>query len=463
MIEEVSITEEQKNNILTLQEGHFVDLKAIEIAPAKLTRTVSAFANAEGGELYVGIDENKQTGERAWRGFANVESANGFIQIFEALFPLGDSFSYIFLKCSGALGLVLKVEVRKTHDIKKASDKIPYIRRGAQNLPITTPEDLRRLELNKGITTFEVETVPVDKNLITNSVHIIQFMLEVIPTNEPEIWLRKQQLIRDEKPTVAGVLLFAEEPQALLPKRCAIKIYRYKTIEKEGTRDTLAFDPITIEGNLYEQIGLAIEKTVEVIETIPVLGEEGLERFSYPRIALHEIITNAVLHRDYSIADDVHVRIFDNRIEIESPGKLPGHVTVENILRERFARNPALVRLINKFPDPPNKDVGEGLNTAFEEMRKLRLKDPLIIEDENSVVVVIKHEPLASPDNLIMEFLENNPEINNRTARKICHIGDANDMKRIFARMIASGLIERIEGPGRGGGSAAYRKKVKQD
>src|SRR5690606_26641771 len=105
---------------------------------------------------------------------------------------------------------------------------------------------------------------------------------------------------------------------------------------------------------------------------------------------------NAVLHRDYSIAADVHIRIFDNRIEVESPGKLPGHVTAANILDEQSARNPKLVRLINKFPNPPNKDVGEGLNTAFDAMKRLRLKEPTIAELENAVIVNIRHDPLAS-------------------------------------------------------------------
>src|SRR5438552_951508 len=167
-------------------------------------------------------------------------------------------------------------------------------------------------------------------------------------------------------------MLFADEPQAALPKRSAIKIYRYKTTDPEGSRDNLAFDPITIEGCLYEQIYAAVAKTVEVIQDVQILDEEeGFQSVRYPFETLHEIITNAVLHRDYSVADDVHVRIFDNRIEVESPGRLPAHVTVQNILRERFARNGQIVRLINKFPEPPNKDVGEGLNTAFAAMKQL--------------------------------------------------------------------------------------------
>jgi len=64
---------------------------------------------------------------------------------------------------------------------------------------------------------------------------------------------------------------------------------------------------------------------------------------TYPHETLHEIITNAVLHRDYSIPVDVHVRIYDDRIEVESPGRLPGHVTKQNILDEQSARNPKIV------------------------------------------------------------------------------------------------------------------------
>ena len=66
--------------------------------------------------------------------------------------------------------------------------------------------------------------------------------------------------------------------------------------------------------------------------------------------------------------------------------------------KSRFARNGNIVRVINKFPDPPHKDVGEGLNTAFEAMRNLRLKDPIISELDNSVIVRIRHEKLASAE-----------------------------------------------------------------
>ncbi len=174
-------------------------------------------------------------------------------------------------------------------------------------------------------------------NDITNSEVVIDFLIRVVPTAEPEVWLAKQRLIVKDRPTVAGVMLFSDEPQAILPKRSAIKVFRYKTKAEAGERDFLVGDPVTVEGPAYNLIYEAVSESKRILEGIEKLGPAGMEPVAYPDEALHEVITNAVLHRDYSIPADVQVRIFDNRVEIESPGRLPGHITRANILREQFA------------------------------------------------------------------------------------------------------------------------------
>ena len=456
-IDLIEITEEQAVLLIQLQEGHFHDLKSKEIAPGSMTKTMSAFANADGGELYVGIEETARG--RRWNGFANTEAANGHIQAFEALFPLGDYFDYQLFQTPNYPGLVLKAEIRKTADIRYATNGKAYLRRGAQNLPQESEDQLTRLCFNKGIASFENETVRDELRNVTNSVTIIDFLLNIVPTAEPEPWLRKQQLIRGDLPTVCCELLYNDEPQIVLPK-AAVKIYRYRTSEAEGSRETLEFDPITIEGPVYDLIRGAVAKTVEIIEDIPVLGKVGLEKIEYPREAIHEIITNAVIHRDYSLNDDIHVRIFDNRIEVQSPGRLPAHITIRNILDERFARNPSLVRLINKFPEPPNKDVGEGLNTAFDAMRRLNLKEPVVSEKENAVMVTLRHEQLASAEEVIVQYLTENESINNSRAREICHEPSDSKIRKTFAKMIEAGLIERV--PGKSGKAAAYRQPARR-
>lgn len=200
------------------------------------------------------------------------------------------------MKCSTRPGIVLHVLVSRTPGIVKATDGKAYVRRGAQNLPQDTAEQLRRLGFAKGEISFEGHPVSAAKELIIDSPVTRDYLKVVIPNYQaqPEAWLRKQLLIVNDMPTVAGLLLFAEEPQAQIPKRCGIKIYRYKTAELHGFRDVLEFIPITVEGCLYEQIKKAVSVTIQEVEKIPKMGEQGLEKITYPHEAIHEIITNAV-------------------------------------------------------------------------------------------------------------------------------------------------------------------------
>ena len=458
MIEHIAIDDAEVQRIFGLEESHYLDVKRIEATPGKLTKLVSAFANTAGGELFLGIGERKERGKkvRFWKGYDDVEAANSFLVALESVAPLGTHYKATFLSSDGQDGRVLHLIVFKTRDITYATDGHAYVRRGAQNIRVLGDDGFHRLRLDKGIVSFEDETVAVAPEDITNSVVVNEFILNVVPSAEPEEWLEKQNLLISAKPTVAGLLLFSDEPQAALPKRSAIKVYRYKTRDVEGGRETLDIDPITIEGCSYDQIQSAVERTKDLVEGIKRLGKAGLEPIAYPDETLHEIITNAVLHRDYSIASDVHVRIFDNRIEVESPGKLPGHVTSANILHEQSARNPKVVRIINKFPNPPNKDVGEGLNTAFEAMRRLRLKNPEIVESDNSVTVYIRHESLASPHEAVMSYLERNAEITNRIGRELTGTRSENTMKEVFLQLNKRNLIERV--PGKRGNKAAWQK-----
>ena len=155
-IEEIKIGDSQRDKILNLDENHFADLKSKEVKPSKLTKTISGFSNAVGGEVFVGINEKveNEIKIRKWEGFKDIEAGNGHIQIFEELFPLGESYEYNFLSHPLETGLVLQVLVKKNKDIIKASDGVVYKRRGAQNIPITDPVSLERLKLDKGISSF---------------------------------------------------------------------------------------------------------------------------------------------------------------------------------------------------------------------------------------------------------------------------------------------------------------------
>lgn len=443
--QEHQITETELLRIFKIEENHFNDFKAKDITGKKFSKIVSAFANASGGDIYIGIREENKTKIKHWEGFASIEDANSFIQVLDSISNVEYFYEIDFLKHPTLCTYVLKVTIFKTNAIVYTTDNKIFVRKGAQSLPADTTEKIRRLELDKGITSYENEIVGESEiSDATESNIYREFSEAIIPETEPKKWLAKQRLLRGDKLTVAGELLFSDEPQICLPKRSSIKIFRYKTTGM-ADRDTLFEAPITIEGCVYKLIYSAVSKTKEIIESIRKLGSV-FENIEYPEETLHEIITNAVLHRDYSITTDIQIRVFDNRVEVESPGKLPGHVTIDNILDAQAARNPKIVRLINKFPDAPNKDVGEGLNTAFEAMNKLRLKAPEISELENSVLVVIKHEKLASPEEIVIEYLLNNDSIKNGTGRTITGIKSENTMKNVFYRLRDRGFIVLVKG-----------------
>jgi ATP-dependent DNA helicase RecG len=452
-LERVQVTAGQVDILLGLGEDYYVDYKAREVQPAKLSKWVSAFANSSGGDIYVGVDE-PSPGVFVWRGFGRPEDANAHVSTLQELFPPSDSFAYYLLSAADQPGYVLKVEVSKTRDIRVATDKKAYRRAGASVQAVQSEEGLGLLRLQKGITSHEQVTVDAPIDIISDSYQVTEFVSTVVPLSEAEPWLKKQLLIREGKPTVAGMVLFADEPQTVLPKASVI-VYRYASDEQTGSRDRLVGSKThLIEGSAYAQIAEAVRLTSELIEEVK---DQDLQPVQYPTETLHEIITNAVIHRDYSMKDNVHVRVFDDRVEVESPGPLPGHVTPQNILNARFSRNETIERLLHKFPNPPNKNVGEGLNTAFDAMTKMRLADPEIVERGDNVLVYIRHQPLDSPATLVLNHLTEKGTINNGQGRALTGIARDPDMRKVFERMIEQGAIERVPGTIKGGSKYRLR------
>lgn len=250
----------------------------------------------------------------------------------------------------------------------------------------------------------------------------------------------------DWTPSVASILLFSENPSAILPKQCAIRIVRYDTDGEDIDRDALTEDNIAIEAPLYQQIKMAYSKIEEYLSKNKVWKIEGLVETKYPKETIWEILVNTVIHRDYSISDNVLISIFNNRVEFKSPGRFAGFVTPENILDNRFSRNSKIVRILSKYKNSPNKDLGEGINTAFQRMRSMGLRIPEITENGNYVKIILRHSSNEEPEILIMKFIEKNGEINNRQARDLIGLESSEKVTYQFSKLRDKGLIQRKEG-----------------
>jgi ATP-dependent DNA helicase RecG len=440
----------QNNEVLELsirQEGHFYDKKAKEIDGKKIQKIACAFANADGGDFIIGIkdDKDEPNPNDRWNGFITKEEFNF---VFQNLMEVKPSVPYLatFLKNSLNNSYALQVTVEKSEKVHNTADNTVYIRVSAQSLPLKDPQKIQELSFAKGETSYE-DLIYRDARAedIFDSLEMKRFLKDYAPQSDPIDFTVNQNLVdrTSYEPKMSGLLLFNDNPVLLLPRKCGIKITRYDTSEKVPEREHLK-EQVNIEGSLYEQIHKASEAISNLMSNVKIWTPKGLDTVKYPEETIWEILVNAVIHRDYSISDDVHILIFNNRIEINSPGKLPGYVTEENVLEARYSRNTKIVRTLNRYKNPPNKDMGEGLNTAFQRMKDWRLKEPTLKVEGNYVKVIIAHTPIASPEETIMEFLHNNDKIKNGQARELTGIKSENKMKGIFYKLRDQKLIKPV-------------------
>lgn len=195
--------------------------------------------------------------------------------------------------------------------------------------------------------------------------------------------------------TVAAVLLFGDHPQTWLPE-AGVRVLRYQGTERgTGARQRL-LDDVRIEGSIPDQLNKAREEVFARLPTRQALAASGrFERVGLiPQDAWLEGLVNAVVHRSYSISGDhVRVEIFDDRVEIESPGRFPGIADAGDPLHmTRFARNPRIARVCADLHF--GQELGEGIRRMYEETRLAGLADPMYRQTSGSVRVTLSATPV---------------------------------------------------------------------
>ncbi|MFI1454275.1 ATP-binding protein [Streptomyces roseus] len=451
--------------LIEREESHFWDHKSFRSKGAVIQKIAVALANSDGGEFIVGIEDSGKdaAGLDRWRGFNNIEEATIVLEALARDVNPPAPFSVEFLSVDGneERGLACLVGIRKSESIHFTADHKVFVRRAAATLPISG-QAVTDLTLAKGARSYEDQLLAdYDKDDLAAEEELEFFLQGLSPSTSPAEFIRKQRLIdrNSGAARVSAGILYAESPPAVVPKRCAVKVARYNTKEQNPRREHLAATPLTIEGPARRVIDETISTVTSLIESVSVLQTSGeMAPVKYPPEVLKEIIVNAVIHRDYNVSDDILVYVFDNRVEVRSPGVLPGNMTLTNLLLERFSRNPTIVRLLNKYPDPPNKDIGEGLRTVVAKMAEAKLQSPKFAIEGNYFVVNLGHTPLARPHEIVMDYLSNHDEITNVIARDLTGIPSENSMKDVFYALRKAGKLEMV--PGKRGNKSAWRKVI---
>ena len=265
--------------MVTRDEDHFFDRKALGASGRTVQKVAVALANADGGEVAIGIadDGDEPIPDNRWRGAAKVEDFNGHLQaISEIRPPLAAEYS--LLEAPSRSGIVLLVRVDKRSDVHQTADGSVYVRKGAQSLPLKDPQRILELQFAKGASSFEDQVLPAAATEeVSEGKELRKFLAEYSPKSDPLEFALNQNLVdrRTWEPRVAGILLFNDSPVAILPRKCSVKIVRYETKEDDPERDQLK-SIVTLEGPLYPLIHDTVAKVTETMSSVAIWSTTGL-------------------------------------------------------------------------------------------------------------------------------------------------------------------------------------------
>jgi ATP-dependent DNA helicase RecG len=370
----------------------------------ELAETLAALANAHGGAIIVGVSGRGKKIE----GVADVESARlaaldaalactpPLVLPLPAAAPHGDT-ALLLLEVPSGLPHVYSVHGK-------------YLRRaGAANQPIP-PDALRKLLIERGETSWErmapagATLDDLDPNKLSAYVQrsgpaaagdpltflfrrgcIARTEGRGLRTESAETQLSPQSsVLSPYTPTNAGLLLFGRDVERFFPQ-CEVTLVRYRGREmgdeflREDIRDTLVETVRRAEIWISEHMRRGSR----------MIGLERQDWAQFPQGALREALVNAVAHRDYTIrGEGIRIALFGDRMECYSPGRLPGHVTVENIAAERFSRNETLVQVLSDYG--LIERLGYGIDRMLRQMADAALPPPEFRETAAGFLVMLR-------------------------------------------------------------------------
>lgn len=392
------------NSNLTLEymtnehENKYFDRKSAKIKPSDLSSLVSAFANADGGTIVLGIsDKSKELEGINWVG---EDKINEFIAIPKNGCKPMPEYEYEFLSIINKEQqedrlLLLHIHACVNQIIRTTNDST-YLRIADKTKELKG-DDLRNLEYSKSTRHYEdeinydAEIKDLDETLIN------EYKLKLDATHLPtEQVLKARSFMKTQNGknylTNAAVLLFAKNISQFYPN-CRIRFIRYDGTSAEvGTRMNIVKDK-NIECCLLKIIDESRTFISSQLREFTALDPET-GKFKtvpeYPEFSWLEGIVNAITHREYGMSGDyILVTMYDDRLEIKSPGKLPNIVTIDNIKETRYARNPRISRVLTDFGWV--RELNEGVKRIYSDMKDYFLDDPEYSEPEHSVKLTLKN------------------------------------------------------------------------
>lgn len=466
-------TSEDLVALLEAGEGPGLAFARERARPDELAETLAAFANGHGGTLVLGVAGRARA---KLEGLADPQGARELL--LEAALactpPLVLPMPH--LARVGNATLLIATVPAGLSQVYALHGK--YLRReGATNQPLG-PDALRRLLTERGEVSWE-RGVPEGASLDElDPARIAAYARRVGPGAEEDQWgllYRRGCVVQRVAntahtgadlvprspdaafaPTNAGLLLFARRVEARYPQ-AEITLVHYRgrdmadVFEREDVRDTLVEAVRRAERWLMEHMRKGSR----------MVGLERQDWTQFPPGAVREALVNAVAHRDYSVrGEGIRVALFSDRLEVYSPGRLPGHVTVENIVEERYSRNECLVQVLADHG--LIERLGYGIDRMLRQMEEAGLPPPRFRETAAGFLVTLTGQPLEGigPDGLdtrewarmglnerqiaAMLYLAEQHRITNRDLQEQYPEVSPETIRRDLADLVERGLLLKV-------------------
>ena len=378
-------------------ENQYLDRKSARKRPGELLKHLIGFANADGGLLVIGVEDDGSISGFKSHGAHNI---NDFRQIDrnQTFYPLAKEFREIaVVNKNGENDVIVVISIEPSiNRVIVSPDDVAYLREGDETVALSF-ERRRMLEYDRGQRFFEdeiVEGATLD-DIDTELVEMYKSHLNIETNLTIEEILKARYLYRDGYITKAGILLFGKDPSRFLPQ-ARLRVFKFSGSEMDVGENFNVVKNAEFDKALPRVIMESRDFVKMQLRDFQKLQNDGMFITipEYPEFAWFEGIVNAVTHRDYSIAGDhIKVLMYDDHLSIESPGKLPNIVTIENIKEERFSRNPRIARTLTEFGWV--REMNEGVKRIFSEMAKSYLHEPKYTEPGNKVILTLENSILT--------------------------------------------------------------------
>lgn len=363
------MTKEEVEILLAQGEDSRTQFKRAPIGASKLAAEMTAFSNAEGGVIIFGIEDDGSICGLSKEDAKLLDSeVNGAANdgVRPAIYPRTE-----FKTIDGKLILLVTVSEGIS---KPYSDKTGcfWIKSGADKRRITAREELQRLLQNSML--LNADELPIHGTSIADvdRAHLGDFLERNYGMAKADAYdggtedipqlLTNLGLMSDGILTLAGLMLFGKNPQAYR-RVDVVKCVRFAGVDVACTEYLDSEDVTGTIADLFKGIMGFLNRNIRHVQAGQNFNSLGIPEV--PMIALEEYVVNMLLHRDYFVSSPWRVFIFDDRIELISPGSLPNHLTIEQMKGGvSIPRNPLLVSMAVK-DNLPYRGIGSGIKRAL--------------------------------------------------------------------------------------------------